>query len=173
MSFHYESHANLPSYASSTVTTAPSTSSVAVSSSTQATELSSTADSTLQSRRGFSSSSININLSRTYGVDRSPFYILRATCYTQRGRVRASTISLSNALVNEDGYFRSIRDATSQSKTLGASAKDVRLAEKGRVLEAKLQRNDGTWRDAKVDLDALIVNNDGELRLDEWLPAYS
>lgn len=56
---------------------------------------------------------------------------------------------------------------------MGTSAKDVRLVEKGRVLEGKLKRDDGTWREARVNLDEMIVNEDGELRLRDGVSSNS
>ncbi|KAI1081314.1 carbohydrate-binding module family 50 protein [Whalleya microplaca] len=46
-----------------------------------------------------------------------------------------------------------------------SSARDIRLVDGGRVLEAELRNTRGDWHRSRIDLDERIGNSDGELRL--------
>lgn len=45
--------------------------------------------------------------------------------------------------------------------TFHLSAEDVRI-EDNHILKARLQRGDGEWNDAEIDLDSHIGNDNGE-----------
>ncbi len=102
----------------------------------------------------FSASSSNINLGG------APNYELYASCGTISGSQRSSAISLNNVLTNDDGHFR-----WAENGNFGASARNVRLADGGRILEAELANCGGEWKAASVRLDERITNQDGEMRL--------
>jgi len=48
--------------------------------------------------------------------------------------------------------------------SFGASARDVRLADGGRVLEAELRTAGGSWNFSRLELDERISNDNGRLR---------
>ncbi|KAK6852939.1 hypothetical protein PG995_011490 [Apiospora arundinis] len=102
----------------------------------------------------FSHSSSRISLDRDYD--------LIAECRTIRGHQKLSSISLNHCLTNMDGHFKW---AGKDPGNFGASARNVRLADEGRVLEADLRAKDGTWRLDRIHLDERITNIDGDLQL--------
>ncbi|KAL4787050.1 CVNH domain-containing protein [Aspergillus varians] len=98
----------------------------------------------------FSASSVNISLQRNYE--------LVASCYAVSGRSNTSMIPLNNVLTNEFGHFKWKRRGN-----FGGSARNARLTEGGRVLEAELADGNGGWRRDWVRLDERITNQDGVL----------
>ncbi|KAK8080228.1 hypothetical protein PG997_008046 [Apiospora hydei] len=89
-------------------------------------------------------------------------YDLIADCRTISGQQRLSSISLNRYLTNMDGHFRWSGE---EHGNFGASARNVRLVEDGRFLEAELRTMDGTWRWDRIHLDERIMNIDGDLQL--------
>lgn len=69
-----------------------------------------------------------------------------------------SSISLNDCLSNEHGHF-----VWKRGGHFGASARNVRLIENGRVLEAQLGTGGGGWNTDRVFLDERVSNNDGDL----------
>ncbi|KAI1619608.1 CVNH domain-containing protein [Exophiala viscosa] len=106
----------------------------------------------VQSRGNFSASSHSITLDRDYD--------LIASCADVHGNHKLSSISLNNCLANEHGQF-----VWARGGNFGASARDVRLCENGKVLEAELGTGDGCWNRTSIRLDQRVSNNDGELIL--------
>jgi hypothetical protein len=104
----------------------------------------------------FSASSRDITLDKDHD--------LIASCSDIKGRRKLSAISLNTVLTNDDGRFKWMA-AGSDPGNFGASARNVKLVENGRVLEAELQRCNGQWRKDTVRLDERIENNDGDLRM--------
>ena len=102
----------------------------------------------------FSHSSSRISLDRDYD--------LIAECRTIRGHQKLSSISLNQCLTNMDGHFKW---AGADPGRFGDSARNVRLADEGRVLEADLRAMNGTWRADRIHLDERITNIDGDLQL--------
>lgn len=86
---------------------------------------------------------------------------LIASCSAINGQRKLSSISLNNVLTNENGQFKWV----TSGGNFGASARNVRLIEGGRVLEAELCDCGGHWRQDRVMLDERIENSDGDLRL--------
>jgi hypothetical protein len=105
-------------------------------------------------RGNFSSSSSSITLDGDYD--------LIASCATPSGPPKLSSISLNQCITNDNGNFRWM--VSGQGGNFGASAKNVRLVEGGKVLEAELRDVNGNWRHAKTWLDEKIGNVGGELR---------
>ncbi|KAL4795010.1 CVNH domain-containing protein [Aspergillus venezuelensis] len=101
-------------------------------------------------RGNFSHSSHNISLH----ADNE----LVATCIAISGRKNESRIPLSSVLTNEWGHFKWRRNGN-----FGASARNVRLLEGGKVLEAELADGKGGWRRDWITLDERVSNRDGEL----------
>jgi len=100
----------------------------------------------------FSASCTNITLDGDYD--------LIALCRASSGQQKLSSISLNNCLTNIDGEFRWARGGN-----FGGSARNARLVDGGRVLEAELCRSENRgWRTASVRLDERITNEDGELK---------
>ena len=102
-------------------------------------------------RGNFSASSTQMSLDRDYD--------LIASCTDRHGQKRLSSVSLNACLSNEFGKFK-----WAKGGNFGGSARDVRLVEGGRVLEAELAAGDGSWRRARVQLDEGVGNEDGELK---------
>lgn len=99
----------------------------------------------------FSSSCHSITLDREY--------VLVATCRTSvHGQYRVSSLPLNSCLSNKHGQF-----VWSRSGNFAASARNVRLVENGRVLEAELWTASGSWNKTYVRLDERISNNAGDL----------
>lgn len=99
----------------------------------------------------FSGSSSDISLDRDYD--------LIARCADMYGGHRLSSINLNQHLTNEFGTMKWQRDGN-----FGGSARNVRLADNGRVLEAELADGGGGWRYAFIHLDERITNENGELK---------
>ncbi|KAL2810131.1 CVNH domain-containing protein [Aspergillus granulosus] len=102
-------------------------------------------------RRGnFSASSSSISLRGGYE--------LVASCRSRSGHQRESRLPLNSVLMNAFGHFQWRRNGN-----FGASARNARLIEGGRVLEAELADGRGGWTRDWVRLDERISNNDGNL----------
>ncbi|KAF2098561.1 CNVH-domain-containing protein [Rhizodiscina lignyota] len=87
---------------------------------------------------------------------------LTAMCWKIDQSKKYSSICLNEILENEDGYFKWVGHG--RFGNFGQSARNVRLEEGGRVLVAELGRIDGTWREDKLLLDAMITNEDGNMK---------
>lgn len=98
----------------------------------------------------FSGSATQITLDRDYD--------LIALCGKIDGSHKLSAISLNRCLTNSDGHFK-----WSSEGNFGASARNVRLVDGGRVLEAELANCGGRWMWSRIMLDEKIGNSDGEL----------
>ena len=83
-------------------------------------------------RGNFSASANSITLDRDYD--------LIASCANVHGQHQLSSLSLNNCLSNQHGHFAWVRGGN-----FGASARNVRLVENGRVLEAELGTGGGGW----------------------------
>ena len=103
-----------------------------------------------QMRGNFSGSSTSITLDRDYD--------LIASCTNRHGEHKLTSISLNDCLTNSHGKFAWYRRGN-----FAASARNVRLVENGRVLEAELNNGGGGWARDHIRLDERISNNDGEL----------
>ncbi|KAL2849776.1 CVNH domain-containing protein [Aspergillus pseudodeflectus] len=104
-----------------------------------------------QQRSGnFSASSNSISLRGNYE--------LVAACRSRSGHQHESRLPLSSVLTNEFGHFKWKRNGN-----FGASARNARLTEGGRVLEAELADGRGGWRRDWIRLDERISNDDGNL----------
>ncbi|KAI4147359.1 MAG: hypothetical protein LQ340_005594 [Diploschistes diacapsis] len=99
----------------------------------------------------FSASSTQISLDRDHD--------LIASCSDVHGGRKLTSVNLNDCLGNEWGSFR-----WSKGGNFAASARNVRLVDGGRVLEAELAAGDGSYKQAHVFLDERITNEDGELR---------
>jgi hypothetical protein len=84
---------------------------------------------------------------------------LIARCRAVDGSERMSALSLNKVLRNDNGHFVWVDDGGN----FNGSARNVRLVDNGRVIEAELRDHDGGWRFSRVYLDERIGNNDGEL----------
>lgn len=100
----------------------------------------------------FSGSATQITLDRDFD--------LIALCGRIDGSRKLSSISLNRCLTNSDGYFK-----WSSEGNFGASARNVRLVDGGRVLAAELRNCSGHWVGARIVLNEKIGNQDGELVL--------
>ncbi|KKK17488.1 hypothetical protein ARAM_004763 [Aspergillus rambellii] len=98
----------------------------------------------------FSASSVNIAL--------RDHCELTASCRELSGHRNESRISLNNVLENQRGHFKWVRGGNFR-----ASARNVRLVEGGRVLEAELADGYGGWNRDRVRLDEMISNQNGNL----------
>lgn len=85
-------------------------------------------------------------------------YDLIASCRRMDGSQRLTSISLNNCLTNEDGRFR-----WAKGGNFGASARNVRLVDGGRALEAELRNCGGAWVWDRIVLDERIGNSNGDL----------
>ncbi|KAJ0418252.1 CVNH domain-containing protein [Aspergillus carlsbadensis] len=104
-----------------------------------------------QQRSGnFSASSNSISLRGNHE--------LVASCRSRSGHQHESRLPLSSVLTNEFGHFKWRRNGN-----FGASARNARLTEGGRVLEAELADGRGGWRRDWIRLDERISNDDGNL----------
>jgi hypothetical protein len=101
-------------------------------------------------RGNFSASAQSITLDRDYD--------LIASCADVRGQHKLTSLSLNSCLSNQHGHF-----AWGRGGNFGASSRNVRLIENGRVLEAELGTGDGRWNLDHIRLDERVSNNDGEL----------
>jgi hypothetical protein len=104
----------------------------------------------------FSASSKDITLDKDHD--------LIASCSDIKGRRKLSAISLNMLLTNDNGHFKWMATSSGLGN-FGASARNVKLVENGKVLEAELQCCNGQWRKDPVRLDERIENNDGDLRM--------
>lgn len=85
-------------------------------------------------------------------------YDLIASCRRMDGSQRLTSISLNGCLTNTDGHFRWARGGN-----FGASARNVRLVDGGRTLEAELRNCGGRWVWDRIALDERIGNSNGDL----------
>ncbi|KAL3490963.1 CVNH domain-containing protein [Aspergillus germanicus] len=108
------------------------------------------APATQQRIGNFSASSNSISLRGNYE--------LVASCRSRSGHHHESRLPLSSVLTNEFGHFKWRRNGN-----FGASARNARLTEGGRVLEAELADGRGGWRRDWIRLDERISNDDGHL----------
>lgn len=83
---------------------------------------------------------------------------LIALCVDRHGKEKLSSIDLNDYLTNEWGHFRWARGGNAF-----ASAKNVRLVDGGRALEADLADGNNGWNKSRIVLDEMIGNDDGEL----------
>ena len=81
---------------------------------------------------------------------------LTAQCRRRDGQVVDATISLDEYLGNKDGFF------IPGGSKFSITAQTVSLQFHS-VLFARLQKEDGSWQNASIDLDRFIQNNDGAL----------
>jgi hypothetical protein len=95
--------------------------------------------------------------SREMALDRD--HDLIARCRAVDGSERMSALSLNKHLGNDNGQFIWVQDGGN----FAGSARNIRLVDNGRVLEAELRDRDGNWRHATVYLDEKIGNNNGDL----------
>ncbi|KKY32486.1 putative glutamine-serine-proline rich [Diaporthe ampelina] len=98
----------------------------------------------------FSASSTQMNMDGDYD--------LIASCRRRDGSQRLTSISLNNCLTNDDGHFR-----WAKGGNFGASARNVRLIDGGRTLEAELRNCGGSWVWDRIALDERIGNSNGDL----------
>ena len=91
-------------------------------------------------------------------------YDLIASCKDIKGQNKLSAISLNAVLTNSDGHFQWVHP-DSGAGNFGASARNVKLIDQGRMLEAELRCCNGTWRRDTIRLDERIENSDGDLRM--------
>ncbi|KAL1879174.1 hypothetical protein Daus18300_001753 [Diaporthe australafricana] len=98
----------------------------------------------------FSASSSQMNIDGDYD--------LVASCRRMDGSQRLTSISLNNCLTNEDGHLR-----WAKGGNFGASARNVRLIDGGRTLEAELRNCGGGWVWDRIALDEKIGNSNGDL----------
>jgi hypothetical protein len=89
---------------------------------------------------------------------------LVAECTTLDGSsTKLSAFRLDSCLTNNNGYFQWVVPGR-QTGNFGASARNVRLVEGGRWLEAELCRVDGQWQWDRICLDERIENQNGSLK---------
>lgn len=86
--------------------------------------------------------------------------VLVAECEDVHGRRHESRIDLNDCLTNTHGRFFWARGGNFRP-----SARDVRLVDGGRVLEAELGDGQGGWVRNALRLDERIENDDGRLRM--------
>lgn len=105
-------------------------------------------------RGNFSGSARDITLDKDYDL----------IAYVQdvHGHGRLSSLTLNDCLTNEWGHFKWSREGN-----FAGSARNIRLADGGRVLEAELNNGGGGWSHAFVRLDERITNDNGNLRFVE------
>jgi hypothetical protein len=104
-------------------------------------------------RGNFSASAQQISLDGDYD--------LIARCRAIDGNEKLSALNLNKVLGNDNGRFVWTEDGGN----FGASARNVRLLENGRVLEAELKDVNGGWHWSRVWLDERVGNNNGDLVL--------
>jgi hypothetical protein len=102
-------------------------------------------------RGNFSSSSQQISIDGDHD--------LIARCRAVDGSEKMSALSLNKVLGNDNGRFVWVDDGGN----FGASARNVRLVDNGRILEAELKNIGGEWQWSRVWLDERIGNNNGDL----------
>ncbi|RAK97293.1 putative glutamine-serine-proline rich protein [Aspergillus ibericus CBS 121593] len=101
-------------------------------------------------RGNFSSSSRDIRLESHHD--------LVAACGRVSGELQLSCLPLNSVLSNSWGEFKWARNGN-----FAASARNVRLVDGGRVLEAELNDGNGGWNRSWIRLDERITNNNGNL----------
>ncbi|PYI02633.1 CNVH-domain-containing protein [Aspergillus sclerotiicarbonarius CBS 121057] len=101
-------------------------------------------------RGNFSSSARDIRLESHHD--------LVAACGRVSGELQLSCLPLNSVLSNSWGEFKWARNGN-----FAASARNVRLVDGGRVLEAELNNGNGGWNRTWVRLDERITNNNGSL----------
>lgn len=107
---------------------------------------------TKQALKGnFSASATSITLDATYD--------LIASCRAVDGHAKLSSLSLNEILGNDWGHFKWV----GRGGNFGASARDVRLMDGGRILQAELNDGAGKWRSAEIRLDERVGNQNGDL----------
>ncbi|KAK5119202.1 hypothetical protein LTR85_007816 [Meristemomyces frigidus] len=84
--------------------------------------------------------------------------ILVAECADTRGHHQTSRLDLNDSFTNSGG-----RLCWARGGNFAASAKDIRLVDGGKALEAELGDGRGGWTYNKVWLDERITNEDGRL----------
>lgn len=102
-------------------------------------------------RGNFSTSSQNITLDKSYD--------LIASVSDRHGHQKLASINLNEHLSNEWGHFKWVPSGGN----FGGSARNVRLHDGGRVLEAELGDGQGGWKTDRIVLDERIGNEDGDL----------
>jgi hypothetical protein len=106
----------------------------------------------IQTRGNYSQSSARITLDHDYD--------LIAECGAGDGSRRLSSLSLNRVITNDNGHFRWDREGN-----FGSSARNVRLTQGGRFLEAELATVNGDWRRDQICLDERIENSNGNLQM--------
>lgn len=102
-------------------------------------------------RGNFSASSAQISLDGDHD--------LIARCRDVNGSEKPSALSLNKVLSNQNGHFEWVHEGGN----FGASARNVRLVNDGRALEAELKDINGVWNWARVWLDEKVGNDNGNL----------
>lgn len=124
---------------------------------------SSSSDDEKRARRGHQSQALAGNFSASSeSITLDGDYDLIASCRTAGGHTKLSSISLNDVLANMSGNFTWARGGH-----FGPTARNVRLIEGGRVLEAELGDGGATahgWGLRRIRLDERITNEDGELK---------
>ncbi|KAG9760559.1 phospholipase, patatin family protein, partial [Aureobasidium melanogenum] len=90
---------------------------------------------------------------------------LFASCERVDGSWLLSSISLNDLLKNQMGQFAWVEN---KQGNFVATARNIRLQNKGTFLAAELIDEQGVWRDASVHLDERISNHDGKLTFMAW-----
>jgi len=104
-----------------------------------------------QMRGNFSGSSEQISLDGDHD--------LIARCRAIDGSEKLSAISLNKVLGNDNGRFVWVDDGGN----FAASARNIRLVDNGRIVEAELKSISGDWHWSRAWLDERIGNNNGNL----------
>ncbi|KAI1777985.1 carbohydrate-binding module family 50 protein [Hypoxylon cercidicola] len=75
-------------------------------------------------------------------------------------------IARSNGIANPDMIYpgQTLQVPGRPAGNFSASARDIRLVDGGRALEAELKNVNGDWHRSRIELDERIGNNDGNLR---------
>jgi hypothetical protein len=100
----------------------------------------------------FSASSRQISLDKDYD--------LIAECVAIDGNHKLSSVSLNSCLTNNNGHF-----GWAKGGNFGGSARNVRLVDGGKFLEAELRTMDGHWKHDRIWLDEKITNDNGNLQM--------
>jgi hypothetical protein len=86
--------------------------------------------------------------------------LLVADCADKQGHLRPSALDLNDCFTNTNG-----RLGWARGGNFAASARNVRLADNGKILECELGNGRGGWESNWVRLDERITNENGELRM--------
>lgn len=75
-------------------------------------------------------------------------------------------IARRNDIANPDIIYpgQTLQVPGQSAGNFSSSARDIRLVDGGRVLEAELRNVEGEWRQSRIELDERIGNEDGNLR---------